>query len=602
MNPVGQVILDDAHIGRACVFADPSRVIVATDPSGVPAALAAMQQALASGHYLAGYFSYELGYVLEPHLASFLPDDRHVPLLWFGEYEVPPTRLEDTAAAGLWPDDRVYATPLDFEWGREAYRTRFDQVMAAIRAGDTYQVNLSMRARFRVTGNPHALYGQLRRQAGCAQGAFVDDGERQLLSLSPELFFAIDERGKIIARPMKGTAPRGADATTDCARRDQLQASPKNRAENLMIVDLIRNDLGRLAQTGTVQVPERFAIETYPTVHQMTSTIQATLRPGQGLAGILEALYPCGSVTGAPKIRAMEIIRSLETSPRGAYCGAIGTFAPDGSARFNVAIRTLTLVDGKGELGVGGAVVSDSDADQEYDECLLKARFYDIGRRPLNLIETMPYVRGAWPRRSRHLQRMQNSAATLGIPFDISRAIDALDAEARARPAQDQRVRLCLHEDGTMDAEVQAMPRPREALRFLVYDSPVRSDDPLVRHKTSWREVQEHAYGWACSHGADEAILLNERGEITEGTRTNVFIRRQARLLTPPLSSGVLPGCLRAELLESGQCEEAVLAVSDLYGADQVFLGNSLRGLVQAIPHRSLDPTRLPPFVGVRDP
>lgn len=602
MNPVGQVILDDAHIGRACVFTDPSRVIVATDPSGVPAALAAMQQALASGHYLAGYFSYELGYVLEPHLARFLPDDRHVPLLWFGEYEVPPTRLDGTAAACLWPDERVYATPLDFEWNREAYRTRFVKVMAAIRAGDTYQVNLSMRAGFRVTGNPRALYGQLRRQAGSAYGAFVDDGERQLLSLSPELFFAIDEQGKIIARPMKGTAPRGVDAAADRARRDQLQASPKNRAENLMIVDLIRNDLGRLAQTGSVQVPERFAIETYPTVHQMTSTVQARLRPGHSVAGILEALYPCGSVTGAPKIRAMEIIRSLEASPRGAYCGAIGTFAPDGSARFNVAIRTLTMVDGEGELGVGGAVVSDSDADQEYDECLLKARFYDIGRRPINLIETMPNVRGAWPRRSRHLQRMQNTAATLGIPFDLSRAIEALDSVAHACPVQDQRVRLCLHENGTLEAEVRAMPSPREFLRFLVYGFPVRSGDPLARHKTSWREVHERAYGWACSHGADEAILLNERGEITEGTRTNVFIERHGKLFTPPLFSGGLPGCLRAELLESGQCQEAVLTVLDLYGTDQVFLGNSLRGLVQAIPHRSGDPMRLPAFDGVRDP
>lgn len=597
MSPVGQVVLDDAQAGCARIFADPSSVIVATEPAAVPGALAAMQRALASGHYLAGYFSYELGYVLEPRLARLLPSARRVPLLWFGAYATPPTRLDGAAAAGPWPDDaRVYATPLDFEWNREAYRTRFDKAMAAIRAGDTYQVNLSMRARFRVTGSPRALYGQLRHQAGSAHGAFVDDGERQLLSFSPELFFAVDAGGKIIARPMKGTAPRGADAATDRDRRDRLQASPKDRAENLMIVDLIRNDLGRLAQTGSVEVPERFAIETYPTVHQMTSTVRALLKPGRGVADILQALYPCGSVTGAPKIRAMEIIRSLETSPRGAYCGAIGMFAPDGSARFNVAIRTLTIADGAGELGVGGAVVSDSDADQEYDECLLKARFYATGRRPISLIETMPYTRGGWPRRDRHLRRMRNSAAALGIPFDMSRAIQALNAALAARPAQDQRVRLCLHEAGTMEIEAGAMPRRSEPLQFLVSRAAVRSDDPLAHHKTRWREAHEQACAWARSRGADEAILLNQCGEISEGTRTNVFLERQGKLLTPPLSSGGLPGCLRAELLESGRCREAVLTPDDLYGADRVFLGNSLRGLVRAIPCRPADrahgPTR----------
>lgn len=587
MNAGGQVVLDHARDGSVAVFSNPSRVIVAMHPAEVPAALVSMQHALASGHYLAGYFSYELGYTFEPRLTKLLPDNRRIPLLWFGQFDAPPTLVNGNDAAALWPDERVYATRLTIEWDRETYRSRFDAIMQAIRAGDTYQVNLSMRARFRLTGDPRALYGQLRSRAGTAHGAFVDDGERQLLSFSPELFFAMDAQGKITTRPMKGTAGRGVDESADRALRDGLRANLKDRAENLMIVDLIRNDLGRLARTGSVEVSELFSIETYPTLHQMTSTVQAKVRPGCGIVEILQALFPCGSVTGAPKIRSMQLIRELEDSPRGVYCGSIGMFAPDGSARFNVAIRTLTISNGAGELGIGGAVVSDSEADQEYDECLLKARHYETARRPLALIETMAYTEGIWPRRDRHLRRMRDSAKTLGIPFNLSRAIEALQAAAAASSALVCRLRLRLQEDGTLVAEAHATSQRVEPLRFLVSGRRVSSSDPLNRHKTDWRDAYEEEYAWANARGADEAILLNERGEICEGTRTNVFIERGGRLFTPPLSSGALGGCLRAELLASGQCEEAVLTMTDLQHADRIFLGNSLRGLIRAQPYPS---------------
>lgn len=593
MNAGEQVVLDHARDGSVAVFSNPSRVITATALSDVPAALAAMQYALASGHYLAGYFSYELGYTFEPRLAKLLPDNRAIPLLWFGQFDGPPRLIDGTDAAALWPNERVYATPLTVEWDRETYRSRFDAIMRAIRAGDTYQVNLTMRARFRLTGNPRALFGQLRSRAGIAHSAFIDDGERQLLSFSPELFFTMDAQGKITTRPMKGTARRGVDEATDRALRDGLRASRKDRAENLMIVDLIRNDLGKLAKTGSVEVPEIFTIETYPTVHQMTSTVQASVRPGCGIVEILQALFPCGSVTGAPKIRSMQIIRELEDSPRGAYCGSIGMFAPDGSAYFNVAIRTLTVSNGVGELGIGGAVVNDSEADQEYDECLLKARHYETARHTLALIETMAYKEGMWPRRDRHLRRMRDSAKTLGIPFDMSRAVETLQAAAAASNAPICRMRLRLQEDGALVAEVHAMPQRVEPFQFLVSGRRVCSNDPLNRHKTDWRDVYEEEYAWAKARGADEAIFLNERGEICEGTRTNVFIERGGRLLTPPLSSGALGGCLRAELLASGQCEEAVLTMTDLQRADRVFLGNSLRGLVGALPHPGDDPATL---------
>lgn len=576
------VVLDDTRNGSAAVFRNPSRVILAREPGDVPAALSAMQRALDSGHYLAGYLSYELGYVLEPYLRDSLPPVRAVPLLWFAQFEQPPAMLDAARAAALWPRERVYATPATFEWDRAAYRARFDSVMESIRAGDVYQANLSMRARFHLAGSPRALYGQLRSHAGVAHGAFVDDGERQLLSLSPELFFTIDARGTITARPMKGTARRDPDEARDRALRDGLSTSTKNRAENLMIVDLLRNDLGRIARNGSVEVPELFTVETYPTVHQMTSTVRATVAPACGVTGILKALFPCGSVTGAPKIRSMQIIRGLETSPRGVYCGAIGMFAPDGSARFNVAIRTLVIADGEGELGAGGAIVSDSDPDQEYDECLLKADYFVESRRSLALLETMAYTGGAWPRRHRHLQRMHDSAEALGIPFDMSGAVAALDAAVASGATSDQRVRLHLYESGRFKAEASAMPVHIEPLKLLVSPRRICSGDPLNRHKTDWRDACRQALAWASAQGADEAIFLNERGEISEGTFTNVFIERNRRLFTPPLSSGPLPGCLRAELLASGRCEEAVLTMADLQHADRIYLGNSLRGLIRA--------------------
>jgi para-aminobenzoate synthetase / 4-amino-4-deoxychorismate lyase len=294
-------------------------------------------------------------------------------------------------------------------------------------------VNLTFPACFHFVGDPLALYGRLRESAQAGHGAYIDDGERALLSFSPELFFRIED-GTVVSRPMKGTAPRGADADEDERRRSRLAHSEKERAENLMIVDLIRNDLGRVARTGSVRVEELFKVETYPTVHQMVSTIRADLMRDATPRDIVRALFPCGSITGAPKLRAMEIIRELEEAPRGLYCGAIGSFSPDGSAAFNVAIRTLTIEGNKGTLGIGGGLVADSDAEAEYDECLLKARFFGEGRPPLSLIETFRhepdrgFLRGAL-----HLERLERSARMLGLSFDKAKIEGALFAAVRGR-------------------------------------------------------------------------------------------------------------------------------------------------------------------------
>ena len=554
------VILDDGRPkGSRRVFRDPLAVIGADSPGEVPAALAAIQTALDQGHFVAGWLGYELGAALERRLAGHAAS---VPLLRLGVFAAPAADLPP-------PAGRAHAGPLVPEWDEGAYAARFAAVKAYIAAGDIYQANLSFRARFAFVGDARALYEQLRAQSGAGHCGFVDDGERQIASLSPELFFDLAADGTLTVRPMKGTAPRGAD---DEAARAALAASPKNRAENLMIVDLIRNDLSRIG--AQVAVSDLFKVETYPTLHTMVSTVTAKKRDGVGVPELLRALFPCGSVTGAPKIRAMEILHQLESSPRGAYCGAVGCFAPDGSARFNVAIRTLTLEGNRGTLGIGGGVVQDSQSGSEYAECLLKARFFESGRQPLELIETLRWDAG-FVRLDAHLARMAKSAALFNLAFDAAAARAVLEAAVAGRAGQ-LRVRLTLNEAGEHHATAHDLPPNPDHWTYALSPDRADSRDTLLHHKTSRRELYDRAHP-----GVDELVFQNERGELTEGARSNIFIERDGVLLTPPLAAGVLPGILRAELIEQGRAREATLTPEDLDGT--VWFGNSLRGLIRAV-------------------
>ncbi|MBS0471247.1 MAG: aminodeoxychorismate synthase component I [Proteobacteria bacterium] len=574
------VMLDDAAADRILRFQAPAAVIAANTPRDIPAALALVESALAQGRHVAGWLGYELGYALEPRLTERGWPAR--PLLWFGVFDKP----EVLTRADLGRTGAAYAGPLGHEWDEAAYTQRFDRVHDYIAAGDIYQANLSFRSRFHFAGDPLGLYLRLRGRAAAAHGAFIDDGARQVLSLSPELFFEIGADRRIVARPMKGTAPRGSDELADARAKAALAASPKDRAENLMIVDLVRNDIGRLALIGSVAVDKLFEVETYPTLHTMVSTVHGTLKPGTRVRDIVRALFPCGSVTGAPKIRAMEIIRELEQSPRDLYCGAIGMFAPDGSAIFNVAIRTITLEGGQGTLGIGGAVVQDSTAPSEYAECLLKARYFDSVREPICLIETLRHENG-FVRLERHLARMEASAKFLDLPFDRAGA-DATLNRAVGGSDKPLRVRLTLDEAGAFECTTAPLGPAATHWRYAISPYPVRSDDALIRHKTTWRQFYDaEQLRLSGQTGCDEAVFVNERGEITEGSRTNLFIRKDGQLYTPPLGCGLLDGVLRRELLETGQCEERVLTPDDLATADEVLLGNSLRGLIHADPAAS---------------
>ncbi len=586
------VLLDDSSgRGASFLFTEPIEIVAARAPSDVAPAISKLQSGLDRGLHAAGFFAYELGYVLEPKLAPLLPGNRDIPLLWFGLYRAP--AVMGSAEVDQWLARHLrggaYAfTDVTLAWDGAAYEERFETVKERIRAGDIYQLNLTFKARFRLSGSPLTFYRDLRQRQRVAYGGIVDTGEVTVLSASPELF--IERRGAAIeTRPMKGTAARAGlpDADRDVARA--LAADEKQRAENLMIVDLMRNDLGRIAETGGVSVTDLFTVETYRTLHQMTSGVRAELNSAVTIETLLRAIFPPGSVTGAPKIRAMELIRELETESRGVYCGAIGSIAPSGDATFNVAIRSpVVFRDGHGEMGIGSGIVYDSQGGKEYAECLLKMKFLTDPPKPFELIETLLFEPGlGFALLGRHLGRLAASARYFDYPFDEANVRRALDGAVAGKPGERQRVRLLLAEDGTLTvtSASQAAQAPDSVMRYVVSETRVSSADPFLFHKTTRRELydREHQH-YGETLGADEVLYLNERGELTEGSRTNIFVERNGRLETPPLSAGLLPGTLRAELTASGRAVEATLTLRDLSAADAIYLGNSVRGLVRALP------------------
>ena len=581
------ILIDDSRPrgGRTYLFERPDSIIEAHRPEEVPDALARIEAARNSGAYVVGYFTYELGYVLEPKLLPLLPETSQ-PLLWFGVFSE-----RGTLDHGELGDFLAEEQPSDYalnnvthSMGREDYQSRFGRVKSYIAAGDIYQLNLTLKGRFAFEGSRRALYRDLRLKQPVAYGAYIETPDQTLLSASPEIFIGLDGH-KILTRPMKGTADRGATLSADQDVRHWLRSDEKSRAENLMIVDLMRNDIGRVARMGSVRVTDLFSVETYETLHQMTSGITAELRDDVDITTLVQSIFPPGSITGAPKVRAIEIIRELETEPRGVYTGSIGFFAPDGTACFNVAIRTVAIdADGAGEIGIGSGVVQDSSAEAEYEECLLKMKFLTDDVRDFSLFETMLFQPGAgYALLERHLARMARSADYFRFPFDEAAASHLLASEAESFGDMDQRVRLVLARDGALTVTSTALPpgSTPATMRYAVSEYRVRSGNRFLYHKTTERELYdgEHAR-MAELYGTDEVIFLNEKGELAEGSRTNIFIEKDGELFTPALECGLLPGTFREDLIARGECREAVLTVADLEMADRVYLGNSVRGLL----------------------
>ncbi|WP_291679214.1 aminodeoxychorismate synthase component I [Bosea sp. (in: a-proteobacteria)] len=575
------VLLEDrGGAGQALLFADPLEIIEADEPSGIAGAFARIEAGLARGLHAAGFLSYELGYGFEPRLAGQLTSQRSLPLLWFGLFEAPrsvePAALDRDLAALCPPP----LEDLTFGLDEAGHAAAVQRVLDYLHAGDAYQVNLTFPIRFRYPGDPLALYGVLRASQPVAHGGLIATGEASILSVSPELFIAT-AGGHATTRPMKGTAARGVDVQADEVAKASLRADPKQRAENLVIVDLLRNDLSRVSEQGSVEVPALFSVETYPGFHTLTSTVTSRLRPGLSLLEQMQALFPCGSVTGAPKLRAMEIIRELEAAPREIYTGSIGTIAPNGDLSFNVAIRTATLLPGgAGVYGVGGGIVVDSRPAEEYAECRLKARVLTDLAEDYGLIETLRWS-GGYVRLALHLDRLGASAAALDFRFDREQVLAQLaEIEASFPAGKDRRVRCELHRDGTLQITTAPMPRAADGvLRIAVASQPVDAGDPFLRHKTTRRAVYDRASAEASADGCDDAVLLNRQGFVTETSRSTIFVERDGVLLTPPLEHGLLPGVLRRDLIESGAAREVPLRLDDLRQAVRWFVGNSLRGL-----------------------
>ena len=580
----GTVLLHDnlnAH-GQNLLFAHPREVLVAHDAEGARAALARLAAAGRDGLWAAGYLAYELGFLFEERLLPLLPERSETPLLWFGLYDAPlrPSGADVAAmlASGGAGETRGLAPSLALD----DYRRAFERVEDLIAAGDTYQVNLTLRARFTLEGDPLGLYRTLAQSQPVAYGAYLHAGDHHVLSRSPELF--VSGTGDVLkARPMKGTLKRGLSLAEDEAGRAALAGDEKNRAENLMIVDLLRNDLGRIAQTGSVRVTDLFTVETYRSLHTMTSGIEARRKPGIGLLEVLENLFPCGSVTGAPKLRAMEIIREVETEPRGLYTGSIGYIAPTGDFAFNVAIRTAVIdAQGRGVIGIGGGVVADSGAEDEYAEALLKLKFLSDPAPPVTLIETFKWTPDeGYALLDRHLDRLLDSATYFALPITREAAAAFLAEKARDWTSA-MRVRLTLSEAG-LDLTAVPLPPSPEIFRFAIHPEPQQSGSVWLAHKTTNRAFYDAPRQKAHDdRGLDELVFHNERGELTEGSFTNLFVERDGKLLTPPLVSGLLPGTLRAELIAQGKAEERVLTLADLKSAEAIWLGNSVRGLIRA--------------------
>ena len=571
---------------RSFVLEGMDREVVATGLDEVIPAIEEAAAAARAGAWCAGFVGYEAAPAFDAALHVLPPRPESPPLAWFGVFA-------DKCEVEPFPPRGRHPAPYTVSgWlasvDAPVYNKAIDEIHALIEAGETYQVNYSLRLQAAFSGEPLEFYRDLVLSQRGAYGAYLEVENHAILSASPERFFAI-EGNAITTRPMKGTIRRGLWTAEDREMAAALHASAKDRAENLMIVDLIRSDLGRVAEFGSVSVDELFTLERYETVWQLTSEVSAELRAGTSVADVFSAMFPCGSVTGAPKPRSMGIIADLEDSPRGVYCGAVGFLAPAGeettAASFNVAIRTVTIDrdEGIAEYGVGGAVTWDSSSEGEYEEARAKAQLL-VQRRPeFDLVETMRWD-GDWWWLDRHLQRMADSAEYFGYVFDR----DAALARCRAAVAGEfgpRRVRLVLARTGSLSASVDDSAPDEvplgpggsgDPLRLAIDPEPVLSTDTFLYHKTTLRRPYEGRL--SRYERADDVLLVNERGEVTESTVCNLAAFIDGRWVTPPLTSGCLPGIARSVLLDRGLVTESILTVDDVVNAESLGLVNSVRG------------------------
>ena len=612
-----QVLIDfcDPHGQQAalrCAFDAPQQTLVAHTPEQVKPLLDAVDAWSQQGFWCVGYVRYEAAPVFDAALKVHAADG---PLAWFGVY----------AKALPWPADEVEAddaTRVQWQSGlsRADFGAAMDRMHQAIAAGDLYQVNYTAPLHGEFAGDPKTLFRRLQRAQPQGYAAFIDSGFEQVLSVSPELFFDWQNEqtvqgGQLLTRPMKGTAPRGSSAVEDATLAVALVASPKERAENVMIVDLLRNDVSRVAQPHSVKVPHLFTVQTLPTVLQMVSDVTAVTRPGTTLCDVFGALFPCGSVTGAPKVQAMRMIQTLEPAPRGLYCGAIGVVRPGGHATFNVAIRTVTLRGAQATCGIGSGITFDATAQAEWQEWRIKRGFLARASESFKLLETLRLENGIFHNLDAHLARLKRAAAHFGFPFDelvirmtlqqlhtdpphsrrhghaviasearqsmTSEFMDCHVADATRNDEGIWRIRLLLDDQGRAQAQAFALPHSPSPVTLQLASRPFDdAHSEFTRFKTTHRA---HYEAFAPTDPAVfDTLLYNEAGELTECTRGNIALLLDGRWVTPPLYCGLLDGIGREMALKDSRVVEAVVRLDDLPRVQGLAFINSLRGWLNA--------------------
>lgn len=575
---------------NSLLFAHPAEVLTAATLAQVRDVLSRLDTAIADGYFVAGFMSYEAAPAWEAALPAHPTD---MPLCWFGIYEdMTPIAEEVLRDTFQQPDAiRLDGAPA-FGLTQQAYQDKIQAIKSLIYEGEVYQINFTDALTVTFSGSALDMYAALRKEQGVPFGAWLNLGPQQVLSFSPELFFARQGR-RLWTRPMKGTTHRGESATEDARLAGELRTDAKSQAENLMIVDLLRNDLSLVCEPGSVHVPALFEVEPYRTLHQMTSTVEGRLADDITYTDVFKALFPCGSVTGAPKLRSMTHIHALERQARGVYCGTIGYIAPDDRAVFNVAIRTVTVDGQHAQMGVGSGIVWDSDADAEYAECLLKASFVSRALTPLQppgllppgtgLIETMRVADGKVKLLALHLDRLEHSAAALGFVYDRQKTREAIEQQMRRGSAPVYVLRLVLAQSGAGTFSTRDATSFKGPLNVMLVEADLDPGDPRLHHKTTARDVYTAAYNQAQAAGYDEALLVNSEGYVTEGSRSNVFVRFGAEWYTPPTTFGLLDGVFRRHWLADPNVFEKPIHRLDLRRADEVVLTNAVWGRVQGV-------------------
>ncbi|MFJ7638091.1 aminodeoxychorismate synthase component I [Peribacillus sp. NPDC097225] len=552
-------------------FNKPKKILIAHSIEEVLIKFDEVQKAIDEGYYVAGYVSYEAAPAFNNCLK--VKEGGNMPLLWFGIFESPGEFIEETLGA-------FHMADWDSETDSKSYHAGFQRIKEEIERGNSYQVNYTMRLRSKFEGDDYAFYNRLVRAQRSNYSAYLNLGTYRILSASPELFFRWED-GQLITRPMKGTVKRAGNRERDLENAKWLANSEKNQAENLMIVDLLRNDMGMVSEKGTVKVSKLKEIEKYPTVWQMTSTITASTKPETTIIDLFKALFPCGSITGAPKIKTMEIIAELENSPREIYCGAIGYITPNREAVFNVPIRTVVIdkETGQAAYGVGGGITWDSASLEEYEEAFLKAKLLTEEHPAYQLLESIRLENGEYSLLEEHIERVMQSADYFGFRLPEKTLRNQLIEYSSIHTDTLEKIRVLVSENGEISVSGQVIDGVNPEISVIVAESPIHSENPFLHHKTTNRGVyDEFKRRYPDFH---DVLLWNEKGDVTEFTNGNIVVKINGELITPPLESGLLAGTFRRELLKRKEIQERVIKKEELVTAEEIWFINSVRGRIK---------------------